>query len=278
MRPTNCFAAFACLSLAGVANASVSSPDITGAFYLNGYIDREHDVDLGRVDFNNGTTYRRFIYADRVHSFEYSGPTNRKKMSINKGQHVTTLGEKIDLRMLDGDGNNVSDTDRELFADAVKGAFRNANLNHYVDISGGGVTFSFVVEFERPIKDNDAGDDQVPELLYFERGANGSNSSLTIEALDADGNPIGHALVLMPDDAVHTIPRAQVTGGQYMSAVPLDLSKLGVDEVTSLRIRTPRAGDLTTGGYTYPGGEQAPDFKLVAVQTYDTPKATWYGD
>ena len=60
-----------------------------------------------------------------------------------------------------------------------------------------------------------------------------------------------------------TTPWTVLKSGQRMGAVAIDLSRLGVNETTHLRVMKPQNG---VGGYT--GGERRPDFKVMAVITH----------
>jgi hypothetical protein len=140
-------------------------------------------------------------------------------------------------------------------------------------------SFSFVLEFDRVVRDDEAALDDVGEIIYFERGANTANSYLVIEAVDSSGSVVGNTLLIDPDEPVRCTPEAWVGvfsddlgyagWSQEMGGVSIDLTRLGVTELTRLRVRSARVGQdgLTQEMVSSGGKDLNPDFKLVVVQT-----------
>ena len=142
-------------------------------------------------------------------------------------------------------------------------AFNNNNLNNYLD-SSSGITFSFIIEFDLVVKDNDAGPDDLGEILYFERGSGGGNSWLKMQAVDENGAPLGPWLVIGPNETVQTTPVTTVTSSNgKVGTTAIDVSRLGVSEFKYLRVSNELNGEPAYAG----GGDTQPDFKIMAVMT-----------
>jgi hypothetical protein len=241
------------------------------------------DVVMGEVDFGMLLRYDRFHYVSRVTDFQYNGAPGTLRITVGPDCSSGAVPHRIE----DGDGNSssISATDLAIFNDHATAAFNNVNLNHFVDIqNSGSARFSCVLEFDELVKDDSILDDDVPEIIYFERGSGGGNSFLTIEALDADGNVVGRPLLIGPDDGIHCTPPAMVAtlnndlsfkGQQEMTGVAIDMSDLGVVAFQRLRARTPVSSDRDRNGVAYSGGEVEADFKLVVVQTVTDARPAW---
>jgi len=295
LEPVRLSSSFALACAVAVAAASPTLADggggpgvtptvLTPQFMLGTNDSERGDVMLKAVDFGHGLVFNRFIYASEITDFQWSGPTG--KLRITVGPDVTEDAESFKLESGDGNDSNITQTDFDVFNAHAAAAFQSSNLNHFVDInSAAGAEFSCIVHFERAVKDNRWHDDEIPEILYFERGTGGANSYLTIEAVDMDGNVIGNPLLLSPAVAIHTTPEARVAtlnssldynGWQTMTGVGVDLSHLGVDSIWRLRMRSPRPGDTDAEGNVFTSGEISPDFKLCVIQTVDVNYPAWY--
>jgi hypothetical protein len=259
-----------------------SSEAIKPTFHVSASNGAKGDVIVSKMEIGKGLMYEQFIYATKVENFQYEGETGA--MRVVKGDNVTTAGRTGTLEAMDADPRSVSTKDRELFSALMLESLRNVNLNHFVDLRRD-VRWSMDVSFDVLIEDNAPKADGVPEIVFFERGAGGGNSCLTIEALDAQGNVIGTPIALTSADGVHTSPMASVgtfddalrqSGSQEMTGVALDLSLLGVTHASKLRLRTPVKGDRTTDGGSWQSGELQPDFKIVIVQTKHVQVPTWH--
>ncbi|MEO0630400.1 MAG: hypothetical protein AAFY46_06695, partial [Planctomycetota bacterium] len=173
------------------------------------------------------------------------------------------------------------------FEDALAGVFQNTNLNSFIDNHVRNPHFSFVLELEKPLKDDDAGDDDmVGEIIFFERGAQVANSYILLEALDADGNVMGTPYLIDPDTPIEMSPPVQACvlsmnnlqyrRSQDLGGVSIDLGKLGVSETSRIRVSRPVVGEHGMTQDKLRGGRDLnPDFKLVFVQTYNVPLAHW---
>lgn len=130
--------------------------------------------------------------------------------------------------------------------------------------------FGFTIVFEQPVRDSDPEkSDLRGELLYFERGSGGGNSWLTMQAVDEDGNALGPALAIGPQETFVTTPAFDaVVNNQQLGGLAIDVSRLGVDEVQFLRVR--RTQPSNDDGYVsgVSGADFQPDFKLMAVITH----------
>ncbi|MEM9064503.1 MAG: hypothetical protein AAGB51_03325 [Planctomycetota bacterium] len=260
---------------AGTASGQSISSLVTATFHID-HQGIGGDVMLTEVRLPDGMYYDQFIHAASIDEFYFAGGSG--KLRVIAGVDTTDTEGSFKLEDLDGNSSSVSQDDLALFNDRALSAFQNDNLNNYVDISGN-YEFSCVVTFSRTVRDNDPAPDATPEILYFERGSGGSNSWLVIEALDEHGNVMGTPRVMAPSEAVASDPPAMVdthdsslqprNSPQEMTAVPVDLSELGVEQLDRLRMRTPVNGVDMWNGSPWTGGEIAPDFKLMVVQTYD---------
>ncbi len=234
--------------------------------------DAQGDVFIRTVTMPNGKEFTKFYKPIAIHGLSV-GQQDGMQISVNGGERITDgtagkyfVGQEVD----DGDDDEPTAADYAAFAPRVLEAMGNNNLNHYFDCSGRNPTFEFTLEFELPLKDNDPGPDDFGELLYFERGVGFGNSWITIQAVDEHGNALGPALAVSPFETVQTTPPTQVTSNssQYIGAVSVDISRLGVSETRFLKVRkTDRSDD----GYYRSGasGEDFnPDFKFMAVITH----------
>lgn len=234
-----------------------------------------------------------FIYTANVSNVTYTGALGQFRIASGPKTSKTDPDPRVNttsfqpIETLDGDGTSVSAEDRRLFANEIRDAFRNRNLNNYVDLIDPGESYALTVTFASELVDNDPGaDDDVGELLYFERGFGGSNSYVMI-GLDNDGQPVGSPLTVMAGQVVidprdesrfsplALTPRTEVSiydsagnviGAQEMEGLALDLSEaFGVDRIRSVRVSVP-PGELVGVG---PGGhyDTAPDIKLIGLDT-----------
>jgi len=279
-------------SLLLAAGLGVATPNVaTGAppdlpepeFHLGENEGSRGDVIMGAVDFGMMLRFDSFHYVSRVTDFQYNGDPGTLRITVGPDCSSGAAPHRIEDG--DGDPSSVSETDLEIFNAHATEAFNNVNLNHFVDIQhSGSAQFSCILEFDELVKDDSILDDDVPEIIYFERGSGGGNSFLTIEALDADGNVVGRPLLIGPDDGIHCTPAAMVAtlnndltyrGEQEMTGVAIDMSDLGVVAFQRLRARTPVSTDLDRNGVAYSGGEVEADFKLVVVQTVMDGRPAW---
>ena len=113
-------------------------------------------------------------------------------------------------------------------------------------------------------KDDDPDPDDFGEILYFERGAGSGNSWLKMQAVDETGAPLGPWLVVGPNETLQTTPETVVyRSDQKMGTTSIDVSRLGVSELSYLRISNDVTGESAYTG----GGDQSPDFKIMIVMT-----------
>ncbi|MEM7227407.1 MAG: hypothetical protein AAF432_01185 [Planctomycetota bacterium] len=231
--------------------ATGSSPDVQG------------DAMLTRVEYPNSDEFITFYKPTAVHDFQWSG--NKSKIRVRAGSNTTDgLSGDYILGADDGNSSNVTSADVTAFEGHILTAMSSNNLNQYMDISGNSNKVSFIVEFDRVVKDDDPGADDFGELLYFERGSGSGNSWLKIQAVDASGTPLGPWLVITPSETVQTTPTTTVyKSNQTMGTTSIDVSRLGVSEFQFLKVSNTLEGELAYTG----GGDMSPDFKLMAVMT-----------
>lgn len=241
------------------------------------------DVLIDGVSLGAGFVLRQFVGATRARSVQVDGPADAVRLV--RGPKANASTPTMTLGMFDDAPGLLSREDLTRAAPSVASALTSTNLNQCVDIDRA-CTFSFDVVFDGPLTDNNAGDDALPELLFFQR-AGGAAGSVAVVALDAEGEETGRAVVLGAEGLHECTPRAaaavfdrrlQVTGYGSVGFVALDLSTLGVAGARTVRVRTPRAGDRTLDGGAWSGDAGQPDFKLVGVRTDVTLPAWMIGD
>jgi len=220
--------------------------------------DVESDAFVDMVEYPSGDLFYFFYKPVDIFDIEYVG--DRKKWKV-KGGDRTTVG-------LSGEWKYKDETD-ESFAALILEAFRNNNLNNYLDLnsSDDDEQFSFTMAFDRVVFDNDPGPDDFGEILYFERGTGFGNSWLKFQAVDKDGNALGPWLVVGPNETVQTSPHTTIMRtDQKMGTTSIDISRLGVSELEYLRV----SNDVQDEPAYNPaaGGDFAPDFKIMVVVTH----------
>jgi hypothetical protein len=232
--------------------ATGSSPDVQG------------DAMIESIEYGSGEKREFFYKPVAVLDVEYDGEPRHWSA---RGGHRCEVGltDRHFFGAAEGSGDEVSATDVEHFQATMLEAFDNNNLNNYVDLAGAGATFSFVIAFDRVVKDDDPAPDDFGEILYFERGTGFGNSWLKLQAVDASGNALGPWLVVGPHESWHTTPKTTVMRvDQRIGAAAIDVSRLGVSEFQYLRISNDVAGEPA---YQSDNGDLQPDFKIMAVIT-----------
>jgi hypothetical protein len=243
------------------------------------------DSFVTAIDFGDGVLFRQFIHAARVTEFWHEGKAGSTR--VVAGPRISSGSEPHRLGNADGDPGSVSEADERAFNAYLGAVFQSTNLNNFIDNDGSSPRFSFVLEFDRAVEDNDPGPDKYGEIIFFERGANTANSYLVVEAIDSGGEVLGNPVLIDPIEPVQCTPPAYVGvfkddltyAGWYqeMGAVSIDLSRLGVTKVERLRVRSARVGQdgLTQQMLATEGKDLNPDFKLVLVQTRDVAMPAW---
>lgn len=221
--------------------ATGNSPDVQG------------DAVLNTVEYPSGDVFISYYKPANVSDIQYGGDTTKWRV---RGGTNCTIG-------LSGGAYPLSSVGLASFHDLMLTAFSNKNLNNYLD-SSSGITFSFIIEFDLVVKDNDAGPDDLGEILYFERGSGGGNSWVKMQAVDENGAPLGPWLVIGPNETVQTTPDTTVTSSNgKVGTTAIDVSRLGVSEFKYLRVSNELNGEPAYTG----GGDTQPDFKIMAVMT-----------
>ncbi|XAM00139.1 hypothetical protein OT109_01880 [Phycisphaeraceae bacterium D3-23] len=232
--------------------------------------DMEGNAYLGKVIYPDGEEFVEFYSPIAVSDFDADRDDGRL-ISIHGGSNITSgiAGKHYLGGYADGSNtSHISDEDIAAFETDLLRVMANKNLNNYIDM-GGNPTFEFTITFELPVKDDDEGPDVHGELLYFERGTGGGNSWLTMQAVDEDGNALGPAIAISPEETFRTTPEFSVyRSGQKIGGLAIDVSRLGVSEVQHLRLRRTVSTDDGHGALSRGGVDYQPDFKLMAVITH----------
>ncbi|MEL7472109.1 MAG: hypothetical protein AAGK04_02240 [Planctomycetota bacterium] len=281
---------------AGGASAQLASADQQDALWgatANGFAQPtfhvttdgpEGDTVLRSIEFPGGWNYNKFIFAREVTGFAHEGDADDTRVVL--GPNATGVAG-LAAGGASGNWDRMDEGDAEAFEDALTQVMRNTNLNNFIDNNGSSPYFEFVLELEKPLKDNDPELDEVGEIIFFERGADTANSFLVMEALDTGGNVIGTPVLVHPDEPVSCTPAAHVGvyrsnlsyagWSQEMGGVSVDLTRFGLSTVERIRVRRARVGhDGLTGDMVAGGRDLNPDFKLVFVQTYDISVPVWF--
>ncbi|MEM7626110.1 MAG: hypothetical protein AAF333_10970 [Planctomycetota bacterium] len=223
------------------------------------------------------------VYLDDSEFTEYYTPVNishflgeagkGKKLAIRGGNNITEgisglhfVGGYAEGRRSD----QITEADIEKFEASLRKVMANKNLNNYFDVAGGTHGFDFIMSFELPVMDDDPTQADVRgELLYFERGTGGGNSWLTLQAVDEDGNALGPAIAISPQETFPTSPIFSVMrSDQKLGGLAIDVSRLGVSEVQHLRVRKTETTDDGYGPISRGGVDFNADFKVMAVITH----------
>ncbi len=226
---------------------------------------------LASVEMPDGTVLKHFYKPVGIHRLTSGGDMGHNHHIVQRGMPDSGFATALGRFSNDSSDHNVTQADLIGFRDALQTSLADTKLTHYVDAINTDPHFSFIIEFEQPLMDNDDGPDEFGELLYFERGAGNGNSWLTIQAVERDGTPLGPPLAISPDETAQTVPAIQLTHGdansaQRFGAVAIDLSRLGVSETRYLRVR--HTIDSDPGYRSDIPSDKAPDFKFLAIITH----------
>ncbi len=269
-------AALACVcgTAAGQTNQPVFEVDYEGPRGTN---------TLEAINFGAGLRFTKFIYANAVTDFQGTD----QQRSYGQTRIVRGPDSDVGPEPMKAPLATHSDEAHAEFEQQLVGVFQNTNLNSFIDNMTHNPHFSFVLELEKPLKDDDQGDDDlVGEIIFFERGARVANSYILLEALDADGNVMGTPYLVDPDIPIEMSPPVQAcvlsTGdfsyrfSQDLGGVSIDLGKLGVSSTSRIRVSRPTVGENGLTNAMLSGGRDLnPDFKLVFVQTYNVKLTHW---
>lgn len=226
--------------------------------------DPEGDAFLETVLYANGDSYLHFYHVVDVTDMTFSGNASKIKMRAGTNTTVGPNYGQITLPEMDGNPANVNQNDRNIFRARALEAMQSRQLNNYVSTDDNASNYTLILHFDEMVRDNDPNPDEFGELLYFERGNGDGNSWIKMRAVDEDGDPLGPWLVIGPDETVQTTPFATIgTITQTMGTTAIDVSRLGVTEFQHLQISSDTTGEPAYTG----GGDQNPDFKLIAVIT-----------
>ncbi len=237
------------------------------------YDARHDDLLLQYVAWDDGTISDDFIFAAAVRDVEYQGPNGRFRVITGPNCSVGEPGVH-DIEDEDGNGGSISELDRAMFAERILNAWNHENLNAYVDLRSSS-HYSFTVDFEEVIRDDDPGADDTGELIVFEVAG---NSIVKLEALNEAGDVIGQPVIIeswkrvAPDRLYvgrYTNSGAPRCGSYEYKATGIDLSEFGVNQLTSLRISRP-----TNSGCA----DTRADTRIVGVKTAIMPTAAMVFD
>ena len=229
--------------------ATGGSPDVQG------------DAMLTLVRMPNGDKFNLFYKPTEIRDLQYIGHSGYTHKWLVRGGTRTTVGISGDELYSNYDHSPAA---IQQFADLTLQAFNNNNLNNYLDCGSNKALFDFTIGFDLIVKDNDPDPDDFGEILYFERGAGSGNSWLKLQAVDETGAALGPWLVIGPNETLQTTPQTVVMrSDQKMGTTSIDVSRLGVSELSYLRVSNDVTGEPAYTG----GGDQSPDFKVMIVMT-----------
>lgn len=123
-------------------------------------------------------------------------------------------------------------TDPKTQDPAIKNAFNSLSLSQGLD-GEEAAEFSYKLTFKEGIVDNNSGVDQIPELVFFERGI---NSNFTVRAITGGtfdnptlSNPVS---VTAPATELFAtgihIDTSEIDAGQQLGAIGFDLNEFGI--------------------------------------------------
>ncbi len=228
--------------------------------------DVQGDAFLKSVAYPNSQVFTEFYRPVEVSRLQVAAK-DTLDVRIRGGDHITEGVQG--LQVLQGFAGGAPSADIPAFSEALKEVMASQNLNYYMDMMGA-PDFSFVIGFDRPVRD-DAPDvsDARGELLYLERGTNGGNSWLTMQAVDADGNALGPALAISPEETFPTSPLFSILNStQQLGGLAIDVSRLGVSQVQYLKLSRSSAAHAGFEPLAIGGIDFQPDFKIQAVITH----------
>lgn len=241
----------------GRATFNVSGP-ATGA-----NPDVQGDAFLDSVVYPNGDAFTYHHKPSNIFGIDFNGDASDRDWCV-RGGAASTIGLRGDFvfGLADGDDRDVSDLDMLSFRADMLRAFNSNNLNNDLDMKGCDTRFTFTIEFDLIVRDNDPGADDFGEILYFERGAGAGDSWIKFQAVDEDGNALGPWLVISPSETVPTEPVTTVhRDDERLGACAIDVSRLGVSEFRFLRVSNDCADERAYSG----GGDLSPDFKVMVI-------------
>ncbi len=223
--------------------------------------DLQGNAFLEEVVYSDGKSFTEFYTPRQVHDLMVE-PGGEDDFRIRGGLNITQ--GRPGLISVWGAGGT------EAFKKLMVEVIANRNLNNYIDISRTSPDFSVTIEFRRPVRDDDPlSSDLRGELLYLERGTNGGNSWLTMQAVDEKGVPLGPPLAISPEETFPTTPVFSVDQpSQQIGGLAIDVSRLGVSEVRFLNVRRTAATDDGYAPIFRAGIDFHADFKLMAVITH----------
>ena len=237
---------------------SVVGPATTG--------DLQGDAFLASVTYPDSEVFTEFYRPAEVSRLQVAA-ADVHDVRIRGGDRITEGVQGV--RPLEGFASGTpSAADVPAFSEELKEVMASQNLNYYVDMMGA-PDFSFVIGFERPVRDDDPdASDARGELLYLERGTNGGNSWITMQAVDADGNALGPALAISPEETFPTSPLFSISAAsQQVGGLAIDVSRLGVPAVQYLKLSRSSAAHAGFEPLAIAGIDFQPDFKIQAVIT-----------
>ena len=236
---------------------------------------KHEDILLEYVTWPDGTISDQFIYASGVRDVEYEGPIKKFRMITGPNSTVGSPGVFY-IEAEDGNSDSISNEDRDLFAQTILAANNHRNLNAYIDVRSSS-HYAYTIEFEEPLRDNSPFVDDVGELIVFEVAG---NSIVQLQALDEVGQPIGAAITIEQNDWKNVSPERLYVGrystsgsprcGSYeYKATSVDLTALGVTELSSIRISPPENAGCS---------DVRADTRVVGVKTSTVPTAAMVFD
>lgn len=129
---------------------------------------------------------------------------------------------------------------------AIRSSYSSLSLTQGIDGEDGG-SFSYDLIFQNGIVDNNSAADQVPELVFFERGVNSDFSVQAITGGPINSPQLSNPVTVTSDDMLATgryIDTIEITGGQQLGVAGLDLNDfaVGSNPVYGIRVSSARNG------------------------------------
>lgn len=158
---------------------------------------------------------------------------------------------------------------------AIEAAFSSLSLSQGVD--GEGPDYSFNLIFQQGIVDNSTAVDQVPELIFFERGV---NSDFSVQAITGGtlANPTfaPNTVKFLRSDLQPTgvyIDTIEITNGQQLGAVGIDLNDFGLsaaEAIYGIRLTSLKSSGADMYGQ-FVSAQDPSQFKNVPSKLSGTP-------
>lgn len=249
------------LAALGLTGAALAQPTVNYRIGGNGANDASNDVWLDSIRYSSTEIYTGFLGPQAILNLNGPGGSSNTGHRVVGPRNSPSVADKA-VVLDDGDGRFDGDeVSNAVFRQNATMAFQSRNLNYFYDVSSDGA-WSMTLDFRNnPFRN---------KIVYFERGGGGSNSYMQLEAVDINGNRLGNAFLIRPrtsrdlglQGSTYSLGKTASanTWSQTFSFYDLNVSDLGVSQISLLRISSPTG--VTLGA----GEDLQPDFKIFATQ------------